>query len=795
MKAEDLESHLRTLLDEIDTELAPEKNRQFHRLDKCDKYNRSLQYVAPVENDAGGWEYTSVGTPLASRDGEEDLEGQGLYDYNINVLETYGRRWTAVLGSRPFWALKAVPDDPQSEDDRKAARQAEIAKLWLHSTWKVETKNIRIAQNQWRTGTPWLYTPAAADKEEFGTTVEPVMKEQEVPFGEGGYDCFNCGDFSPELAVDELTEETVCPGCSYPMDTNSYSPPETVTAQVEVGSEEYENVGAELYVCNGFNVTVHFHAQDMKRLPVLLYEYEDYKGTLLSIYPELRESMDDQGLVSGGREDSQVHDSSTRSSRESLIGQRSVSENRWTHARYWLHPDTLELVEDDDARKHLLKTYPDGLRVTVVGGKILLERLEGEAAHDVWTPILPYANDYLYTDPVSFSLLGHQDILNDCWNMAIEHLERGLPTTIAESGVLDLEAINERRMLPNEIIETLGTVGGALDSKIKTLPTARFPAQLIVIIEGIEKAIQAQTGLNPAVFGQLSEGRKTAEEYRLSLNQALQQLGPPGEYLKLGWVMATTNAIKQLERHAPKNINVSVSQGGETVSEMLDFEALRAGNWHFESVHAGVPQTFADERDAVQQLVKESPDFAASIGVNQPVNVGWVKDHFGVSGLKTPMEALRQKILDTIQQLLEDGLNGAGPVEEQMVDGSVMELPSVPPEEFVDDYQVVAQMVKEWMVDAAGQKAKTANPAGYANVRAYGKAQKRAAQMEAMQAQPPPAPGKENGKGPPRELAGPPEQAPQGIEGAPGQGESPTGEPVNPAVMTPAEPGQLQPVN
>ena len=787
MKDDDLRPHIQQLLDDLDREVAHEKQWQFLRLDKCDKYNRGLQYIAPTENNTGVWEYTQVGIPTSG--GDEDLEGLGIYDYNINVLETYGRRWTAVLGQRPFWSLKAVADDPQSEEDRKAARQWDIAKAWLHSVWKAESQNIRIAQNQWRAGTPWLYAPYAADKETFGTSIEPVLEEQEVPFGEGGYDCINCGTFSPELETDEFTEQTVCPGCGHPIDVNAYQPPEMVPVQIQTDEEEYENGGAQFYVCNGFSVTVPFRTQDTKRIPWLLYEDDAYKGTLYSLYPELRELVDEKGELTAHSGDYSVHDASTRSARESLIGERSVDEDRWAHSRYWLHPDTLQMVGDEDARKHLLSTYLNGVRVTVVEGEILMGRMEEEAAADVWSPVLPYANDFLYTDPVSFSILGHQDILNDCWNMAIEHLERGLPTTIAESGVLDVEAINDRRMLPNEIVETTGTVSGTLESKIKTLPTARFPAQLMVIIEGIEKAIQSQTGLNPAVFGQLSEGRKTAEEYRLSLNQALQQLGPPGEYMKLGWIRATTNGVKQLIRYAPKNIEVSVQQGGETVSEMLDFEAMRNGNCHFESVHAGVPQTFADERDAVQQLVQQNPDQAASMGTNQPSNVGVMKDYFGLHRLKTPLEDVRQRTLDIIQRLLDDGANGAGPITEPMPDGSMMELPSIPPRGFVDDHTTMAQLVREWLNDAPGQKADTDNPQGYANVVAYGKAQERAAMrkmMEQAQGQPPPVDQKDKpGKAPPLNRPGSIGTGPEGEGPPPKQGETPQGNPVLPEQIQP----------
>lgn len=748
---------IKKLISEVaDEELSQDKNIQFFRLDRADKYNRGLQYIALGENASGAWTFDQVGAPVTPSDATR--EEAGLYDYNIDVVATYGFRWTAVLGLRPFYHVKAVPDDPQSEDDRRAARQAEIAKLWLHAQWKVAAQNIEIASREWSAGTVWLYTPYGVDEEMFGTSEEPVLGSQTVEIAPAGYRCINCGARSAELLQDEGTGISICPECSYPSDPNAYEQAETADVPMVTGYEEYPNGGVHFYLCDGFTVTVPFHATSTE--PWLLYEYEEYQGTLLRLYPELRELMKSgEGQTSRGTSDEEVGPAA-RAGTESLLGyQRAKSPLRWTYSRYWLSPAALEMIVDEheDERKQLISEYPRGLKVVMVDNIVLPDRFEHEAAKDVWVPVKPRPGRLLYNDPVCWGILPHQDLRNDMWNMAVEHLERGLPKHIVEVGLLDIDAINESRFLPNEIVETK-TSSGSLDSKIKTLQAAKFPDQVMTVISGAETAVQDYSGLQPRVFGGAeAASHTTAEQARLDLNQALTQLGTPGVFMTDGWVDASTNAVKQLEKHGEKNVKVAAATSKGGTAEMLDFDVLRSGKWHFEG-HPGLPQTYAERRDALQQLVKENPELATKLGIGLPVNSGAIQDHLGLPEMKNPDEDLRQKVLEIIQQLAEDGKAGAGPVEEPMPDGSMIYLPSIPPEAFVDNHALVAELTREYLVSEQGRKLKQDNPQGYQNVKAYGQAQERMIPPPPMEGAPPgpqPTAKPSSGQGEPAAVEGP----------------------------------------
>jgi len=717
-----LKAELKTLIERhIDPEVNFEKQRQFLRLDKADKYYRGIQYIAPAEMPDGSWQFTSVGAPVTPAEGTG--AGYGRYDYNINIIKTYGRRFIAVLGQRPFYHIKAVPDDPQSETDRKAARQAEIAKLWLHSSWDAEVKNLEIAHKEYKAGTVWIYNGFLTDAEQFGVTEEPIIEEREIEVMPAHYECFACGAEFAEPGTDAFGA-SVCPSCGTAVDANSMLPAQTVGVPEEVGTEEYPNGGVSFIPCDGFTVTVPFYSKDVKKLPYLIWEYEENKATLLNLYPELRKLIDEKNNFTSDEEISEAQTSAvnTRSAAESLVGTpRTSTENRWRHSFYWLNKDNYALIPDKEIRAQLEEDYPAGLKLVLVDGRLLEERMENEAAHEVWTACQPETSDFLYCDPFCYGFLGQQDATNDFWNLAIETLERGMPTHIVDAGLLDVDRLNEKPFLPQEIIETIGEVGASLDSRVKTLPSARFPDQLMPLVAALESSVQDQSGLQPRVWGGSTgtSTRMTAEQARLDLNQALMQLGTPGVFMTRAWTGATTNAVKQLEKYSARNMVVPIGKGGDAASAMLDFDALREGNWHFEG-HPGIPQTFAERRDAMQELVHQAPELAARLGIDQPSNIGALKDYLGLPDLKVPGEDLRQKTLETIQELLQGEA-----VQEISPDGVPIWIPSIPPEEFVDDPMIVAQLVREWLVGAQGRKARTDNPTGYQNVKAFGMAQER----------------------------------------------------------------------
>jgi len=701
----------RFIEDSIDAEVNTEKTRQYLKLQKCDLYCRGLQYTAPRMTSDGDITFDATGNPSPH---EED---RGQYEYNLDVIRTYRRKWAAILGQRPFYALKGVADDPQSEEDQAAARQAELGKVWLHSKWDTETTNTAIADNLYTAGTAWIYTPYVVDEALFGTNEEEIVESREVEVDPGGYQCIQCGYKFPE-PVDNDFGFPGCPACGADVAEESRIPPVTVEVPEVTGYQEYVNGGVAFHICNALTVTDPFYGKAVKHLPYHVYEYEEDKGVLLGLYPKLRKWMDDDGNLRIGDEETSLTGEQARQSVESPSGSSdpTASQNRWTYARYWIHPDRFNIIKDKEFREHLQKNFERGLKVPVIEGHPLLDDYgEEEAVYDVWTAIKPEANDYLTCDPVCWGILGHQDIINDMGGMAIETLERGLPTHIVDAGLLDLDAISKKPFSPQEIVETKGMNGGALESRITTLPTAKFPPQLVLIMEWVEKSIQNQTGLTTRAFGGES-GKMTAKQSTIDLNQALTQLGTPGLMISRGWEQATENAIGQMKKYSSKGMTVSVP--GEGAAEVMDFDVLRGGSFHFES-HPGFPQSYQEKREIFNMMVQQNSPLLGPLGYTSPRAISVTRDMVGIYDIKSPIEETKDKIDERIQELLK------GVPTQEDVDGEIMMLPSIPPEQYMDDPTVVIALMREWGNSENGRKAAKETSDGYENVKAHIAAQQR----------------------------------------------------------------------
>lgn len=747
------------LKEHIDNAAQFEKNIQYMRLRKASYYVKGIQHIAPEVNVASGTvDWTPAGVPLASTTDRDDI-----LDYDIDLIKTYLRKFVAVLGQRPFGNAKCLPKNPQSEADRRAARQGQLAQMMLGSQWNTTVKNMELAYHYYVNGTVFGHPQYVADRVKYGTHKEPNVVQNEVQLSEGGYKCHNCNAISPQLSI--IGDESVCPSCLRPLGEGSYQPPETTTVPEQDGTfTEYAKGQVELHFRTGITTTVPNWIPTLSDTPYLKDEYEEHKARLLYLYPDLRDKMNSVGDLSEGNDYTDSTEQTgrmSRSSAASATGAMRTSNDRWTYKRYWFRPWIYELVKDEANRNLLKKHFADGLKVCRVQSNTVA--LAHETIEQRFIASKPEISETLVTDGLCWGILGHQDAYNDMFNLAICILERSVPVHLADPDVLDVQAWNERPANPQEMIEIKPGYGNQLESAIKTLPTAKFPDQLQSLVAALEANIQTHLGLFPNVYGGGSgKGNQTAEQARNDLNQALMQLGAHGQMMSNFWTDLYPVAIKELIDNTPIPISVNNEDGG---SEMLDIEALKGGEFYFEG-EPGVPRSWAERKDALQQLVQQNPQMTHALGIDDPTNIDKVADYYDLPDLDRPGQEARDKIQEVLEQLLQ-GTPVQGPPSMGM-DGMPMppqQLPSIPFEDFVIDPALAVTVAKDYLNSKPIRK-KFGTP-GYANVVAWGlQAQDKAAAM-----------------------APPPDMAPTGKSGGDtgpkGPKPTPTGEPVEPKPVAP----------
>jgi hypothetical protein len=726
----------RLVSEHVKGDIEKEKVYQYSEARRHESYWRGLQYLKPVVRDGVVVDYTPSGVV---NPGTNQVQDQ--YNTVVNVIRGDGRKFVAVLGQRSP-NVKAAPDRSDNETMIRRSRKADVAAQFLRSAWKVDSKHRHLAMSLWKNGTTFGYTSWVTDRHKYGVTKEPQIEFVDKAVGEGAYTCVQCGASVPESQM-----QGVCPGCGSGIGPESYMEPEMVPVPEVTSVQEFDNGCVELRICSIFTVTTPFYIENLHEAPWLWYEYEEHKGSLMSAFPELESmrldeaSASDSGTSAQGRLSRDLASSPTGN-------QVSTRRNRWTFTRFWLMPCMYALLADSQKpiRQYLSTQFADGVRVTMVQGKVI--RLDAERLTDVWSMCKPETSEYIYADAICKDFMPIQDVLNDHVNQGREMWERAIPATAVDPRIFDLKKLREHAGLPGEFIPTIPGVGARLQDSMYKLPVAEPNPQMMVFADALKEYGRENTGILKPIFG-ADSGNQTATEAEQKRTQALMQLNTTWNEMRDFWAATYQNGVKQLARRAAGEIKVNGSV--LTEDEIADLKELLEGGWHFEAEEA-MPMTWNQKRALFWSIVDKGPEAWNFLGATHPLNAAYIQENLGMTGWKTPYLAARDKALDTIRLLLQ-GSPMVGPMGME---------PSIPVDEFEDDHAFAVQVVREWAQDEEARRERERNQIGYANVIAWGmKHQMLAAPPVQVgpDGQPmPPADGQPPTDGPGAGIAGPPPQ-------------------------------------
>ncbi len=262
----------------------PEKIYQYSQARRFELYDRGKQYLVPtvVGNQIADW------SPLTGtlKSGVSNEGGSGRYDHVINVLRGDKKKFNAVLGQR-LPVIKCMPNRMDDEVAMRQSRRADMEARKLYFEWELERQQRQLANSLWKTTTVFGYTAWVSNADKHGSVTEPTFEMQDQELEPGGHHCMQCGaDLSAE---DGSSGE--CPQCGGPLGDHTAVAPETAQVPMAGQPKQYAKGAVEFALCTVFEVTAPFYAKTVADLPWLLYEYEEHKGRILSLYPQMREKL------------------------------------------------------------------------------------------------------------------------------------------------------------------------------------------------------------------------------------------------------------------------------------------------------------------------------------------------------------------------------------------------------------------------------------------------------------------------------------------------------------------------
>ncbi len=708
---------------------------------------------------------------------QQSYADQAYYDKRVNVFRAYLESIIAAL-SVTVPVVTCSPDnadDPMDLSTAKAGdkiyelinRHNDGSLLWLHALFIFCTEGMVAG---------YTYTE---EKEEYGTYDVNKWEDETLDI----HQCPSCGmelppemfEQSKEIAEKEEDEfdpaqddiligdmlnsgELSCPYCMIQLD------PELQKSQLIVPRLVGTTKAPKTRVCNeafgGLYVKVANYARKQKETPYLIYSYEVHYSLARAEYECYTGRPDKANKVqpgSGGVWD--PYEAWGRLSTQ-YLGEYPV--DTVTIRKCWIRYSGYNALNNEEDVKLLRKHFPSGIKATFIND----EFVEGvnECLDDHWTLTYNPLSDYVHYQPLGQLLTTIQDITNELLSLVMQTIEHGIPQTFADDGVLDFDAYNQVETAPGMIFPAKPKGGKSLGDAFHEVKTATLGQEVLPFGQEVQQLGQLASGALPSLFGgSQPNSSKTAAQYSMSKNQAMQRLQTPWKMLTMWWKNMYGKAIPMYmknmvedERFVKKDklnnpINVFIAKS-EMQGKIGEVELVGAEN---------LPESWMQKKDTLMQFL-QAADPVVMQALVDPQNLPLVAEAVGLSDFILPGADDREKQYEEINILINSQpiVIPTDPME--MMQGEMMgqqippeqEMPSVDIEPDVDNGPVHIAICKGWLVSDVGRFAKVNNPQGYKNVLLHLKQhlqlEMQNQMMAQMQQQPPGSEGESKGSSSPQ---------------------------------------------
>lgn len=431
-----------------------------------------------------------------------------------------------------------------------------------------------------------------------------------------------------------------------------------------------------------------------------------------------------------------------------LGGDRSFAEaykHLATEHTCWLRPERFEKAPDE-VQDELNTFYPEGVRATVIS-----DRLADATPEDLEKVLAvghPSPGDGQSRPSLLHDLIPIQDAFNDGMNQAREFFDYGIPALWINGEAVDSEAIPEQRSEYGAIHTANWPLGrGAMTDAFFQEAPAVLPDGLIQFISMVSNDI-AQFVISdfPTNYGApQQDGSDTYGEAKLLSDQAKGLLGPAWQGLQQLHATFEKQAVDQ-QAILLQGQQVSVRNPDGTSDAFQADEVMAELYGCYPDQDASFPETMADKRAALQQVMSQIADLPKDSIAAQPDNLKLIVQMGGLKDIVIPGAVARDKALRTIEQLLNETPLPPSPEDiaayQQAVvaaqqaptvnpDGSPATPPQMPQQpqpqpsvqvdEDFDYLQPTWDKVQEWMAsDSRVEAERQGKSLGVLNVRLYG---------------------------------------------------------------------------
>ena len=773
---------LRELMLEFRSEGLVARRHEIRRIKQARLFWQGLQYAWWNPNDMN-WHM-----PFEAQAADaEALASMPRYQFVTNLYQAFGLSFVALL-SQDTPTTRFYPQSAQNEVDVAAAKAASDVAEVVEQNNKVQQLLTGIGYFLWTDGKIGGYVRYVADGQRFGWHDEDVVEEATIKIGEDEYVCPKCGagtaaayegkgnrrslptagrlryshedapqDDNPSVnTARNFVKGTVCAGCGTGLTESDFRQAEILTVPRVVGTRRVPNGQEVITVLGGLELNTPVWANEMHEFPYLQWQQEVHTAKLRAAYPHVADKIELGGPI-------EAEDVYARASRVAVAQGLPTTHpgdalyNLVTFTRTWIRPWAFYAIEDKQTRAELLALFPDGCYVAFAGETYCEAR--NETLDDHWRVMHALPGDGQNRPSVGDALIQIQERYNTLSNIQAETYEFGIPPIYADPQVLDFDALANQTAEPAAHYPARARPGQPLAASFYQPAPAQVPADMIEHQQDLAGPIaQFLTGLFPAVFGGPQQNNKTAAGYAMARDQALGRLGLVWRRLKQFYADLMLLGVDCFRKNRPTDLEIPLlGASGEFESKWIRLADLKGNIQAHPEADETFPRLKSQQRAVLQQLLGSSDPMIAQ-ALSDPENIGFIKGVFGLSELAVPGEDAREKQLREISQLLAGapvvmraggGSQGAekgnrrsfvandAPQDDNAsptAPDGVIEAPSVPIDELLDDHAAELAEIRRWASSDAGQVARIQNPVGFANVRAHAAAHQAAIGRQGVRA-------------------------------------------------------------
>lgn len=629
-------------------------------------------------------------------------------DKVVDIFRGHGEAIISALAAQ-IPALRFLPDDADSDIDVITSRtKSKIADLVQRHN-KAKLVYLRALFFLALNGIVASYRYKDSDFK-YGSYVVPKYdrQKQDVP----QYTCEICGytadqDWTQDQGNNpqqqqpfqyDATSGGVCPQCGSP------EPPKVSKTKVDVpvmtGQEELPKTRVKIDVFGPLHFKVSYYARNQSECSYFMLFGDLGKDRVKYTYPDFCDEIDAETLTNMDR--------FARSEYLNSSGSDLTQNSLVTVVKTWLRPMAFFRENKKNIRERLLKKFPKGCRVTLIGkNKIFVEAVE-EDLDSRWEIGQAGLSTYIHSDPILRPLVMIQEMRNQLVNLIMETINHGISSDFADPSVLNFDLYGKFEAVPGYIYQTkAGRPGEPIGNAFYSTSRSILSREVGAFLAQLDKDAQFSIGSFPSVYGGPSEGKsRTFSEYAASRQMALQRLSIIYNLLTDWWLRTLSGCVDLYVENIVEDEKFTKFENGSYINVWIKLSELQGKTGGVEpEASETFPVSLAQKKDLIMKLMELNNPFINN-ALYLPENARVIQDVMALNEFKLPGEAQRVKQCIEINELLKEA-----PLNPLMS--------TIPPEEGVDDDAVHSATCQSFLVDTVGLDAKRTNPEGYANVLAH----------------------------------------------------------------------------